>query len=56
VVKGNDREVDFTTFQSKVEPEVIYQIAEEIALAYNQQEARCFEIDTRKLMEYRLRD
>jgi hypothetical protein len=48
------REVDFTTFQSKVEPEIIYQIAEEIALAYNQQEARCFEPGTSKLMEYDL--
>jgi hypothetical protein len=47
-------EVDFTKFQPKTEPEVIYRIAEKIALAYNQQEARCFEPGTRRLMEYDL--
>jgi hypothetical protein len=48
------KDVDFTTFQPKVEPEVIYQVAEEIALAYNQPEARCFEPNTRRLMEFKL--
>jgi len=48
------RNVDFATFQPKVEPDVLYQVAEEIALAFNQTEARCFERNTRKLMKYKL--
>jgi hypothetical protein len=48
------KDTDFTTFQPKVEPDVVYQVAEEIALAYNQPEARCFEPNTRKLMEFKL--
>jgi hypothetical protein len=49
------RDVDFATFQRKVEPEVMYQIAEEIALAYNQHEARCFDPKTGKLISFEFR-
>lgn len=49
------REVDFATFQRKIEPEVIYHIAEEIALAYNQYEARCFDRKTERLMRFKFR-
>lgn len=48
------RDVSFATFQSKVEPRILYEVAEEIALAYNQTEPRCFDPSTGKLMEYRL--
>jgi len=43
------RNTDLSTLEWKVEPEIIYDVAEEIARAYNQPEARCFDKQTRKL-------
>ena len=41
--------VNLSVLEYKIEPEIIKDIAEEIARAYNQQEARCFDNDTGKL-------
>lgn len=43
------RDIDLSTFERKIEPEIIYGVAEEIARAFNQPEARCFDRETRKL-------
>ena len=48
------REIDLASLEPKVEPGVLLQVAEEIALAYHQTEARCFERNTGKLMEHKL--
>jgi hypothetical protein len=43
------RDTDLSVLERKVEPEIIYEVAEEIARAFNQPEARCFDKKTRKL-------
>ena len=47
------RDVAFTAFQPKAEPDLLYEVAEGIVLVYIQAEAWCFEPDAGKLMEYR---
>lgn len=45
-------DVDLSTLEWKVEPEILYYVAERIAGAYNQPEARCFDRETGKLPGY----
>jgi hypothetical protein len=41
--------VNLSELEYKIEPEILKSIAEEIARAYNQSEARCFDRNTGKL-------
>jgi len=45
-------DVDLSTLEWKVEPKILYDVAEKIARAYNQPEARCFDRETGKLPDY----